>query len=63
MNSLLPVNLQQPFNQVFNNPVGDFIDGQRDCKEGVPHQAGKSEEYTRGYGVQYEFEQQKTAEY
>jgi len=35
----------------------DFLQGQRDCEEGIPHQEGKSEAYDRGYGAQYELEQ------
>lgn len=36
---------------------GDFIDGQRDCKAGRPHRAGRSEHYDRGYSAQYTLEQ------
>ena len=35
----------------------DFLQGQRDCKAGIPHEAGKSVNYDRGYGFQYELEQ------
>jgi len=31
--------------------------GQRDCKEGNPHQPGRSEDYNLGYAEQYELEQ------
>lgn len=37
--------------------INEFIDGQRDCKEGVPHKPGMGESYDTGYGVQYELEQ------
>ena len=37
-----------------------FLQGQRDCKEGKPHEAGKPEDYNRGYGSQYEAEQLAT---
>ena len=35
----------------------DFMQGQRDCREGIPHQSGKGEAYDRGYACQYEAEQ------
>ena len=35
----------------------DFLQGQRDCRDGVPHEQGKSDAYTRGYGTQYERDQ------
>lgn len=35
----------------------DFLQGQRDCEEGIVHAAGHSEAYDRGYGTQYEKEQ------
>ena len=40
--------------------VGDFVRGQRDCKNGVPHEAGKSASYDRGYAAEYELEQIKS---
>ena len=42
--------------------VGDFADGQRDCRDGKPHQSGRSESYDMGYGFQYEMEQIRNAE-
>lgn len=33
----------------------EFMRGQRDCAEGIPHQAGRSESYDRGYASQYEW--------
>jgi len=39
--------------------VSDFIQGQKDCAEGIPHQSGKGEDYDRGYAAQYELEQVK----
>jgi len=33
--------------------VDDFLQGQRDCKDGVPHRAGKSEDYNDGYSTEY----------
>jgi hypothetical protein len=38
----------------------DFMQGQRDCREGIPHQSGKGEAYDRGYAYQYEAEQLMT---
>ena len=39
----------------------DFLDGMRDCDKGIPHKAGLSYEYNRGYGCQYEHEQNMAA--
>ena len=41
--------------------VLDFIKGQEDCKNGVPHKP-ISEDYTRGYSAQYELEQMNNEE-
>lgn len=41
--------------------VDDFIQGQKDCKNGLPHTSGKSKDYDYGYSYQYELEQR--AEY
>lgn len=38
----------------------DFIKGQQDCREGIPHTAG-TDAYNRGYATQYEAEQAVTA--
>jgi len=37
--------------------MGDFLQGQRDCQAGIPHQAGKGKDYDHGYGFQYGLEQ------
>ena len=37
--------------------LDDFIKGQRDCRDGVEHKAGKSKAYDNGYAFQYEMEQ------
>jgi len=37
--------------------MSDFLNGQRDCKAGVPHKSGKGEDYDYGYSYQYELEQ------
>jgi len=37
----------------------DFLQGQKDCKEGNPHQGGNSEAYDAGYQLQYELEQMR----
>jgi len=36
--------------------TGEFIAGQRDCKNGKPARKSASKEYLRGYGFQYELE-------
>jgi len=41
--------------------LNDFIQGQEDCKEGKPHEAGKSPEYNAGYNFQYFFEESESA--
>jgi hypothetical protein len=35
----------------------DFLNGQRDCMDGIPHKESSSAAYTRGYGTQYTKEQ------
>jgi len=35
----------------------DFKQGQQDCEDGIPFFFGKSKEYERGYGYQYELEE------
>lgn len=35
----------------------DFIRGQQDCSQGLPHQPGQGRDYDRGYACQYELEQ------
>jgi len=37
--------------------IFDFVQGQQDCKNGKPHEAGHSLDYDRGYATQYELEQ------
>jgi len=37
--------------------INDYLDGQKDCENGTPHKAGRSESYDRGYAAQYELEQ------
>jgi hypothetical protein len=39
----------------------DFLRGQSDCKQGLPHDPSQSEAYTRGYSAQYSLEQVLTA--
>ncbi len=36
--------------------VNDFIDGQKDCKNGARHKDGGTEFYDQGYAFQYEKE-------
>ena len=38
----------------------DFLQGARDCKDGIPHESGKPKAYDDGYGSQYEAEQLAT---
>ena len=35
----------------------EFLRGQRDCKDGVPHKPNQPEGYDRGYAAEYEKEQ------
>jgi hypothetical protein len=35
----------------------DFLQGQKDCRNGVEHKPMQSEAYNRGYATQYEKEQ------
>jgi len=37
--------------------VHHFAKGQRDCRDGVQHKAGRGESYDQGYAFQYELEQ------
>ena len=37
----------------------DFLQGQRDCRDGIPHKSG-SDAYNRGYAAEYASEQQVT---
>lgn len=40
-----------------NYDIHEFVNGQKDCRNGVSHEAGRSESYDRGYSFEYEFEQ------
>lgn len=40
-----------------NYDIGDFLDGQRDCNEGVPHKPGMSESYDAGYSAEYQLQE------
>ncbi len=44
-----------------NYGLFEFIKGQADCRDGVPHESGKSESYDAGYSTQYELEQIRSA--
>jgi len=35
----------------------DYLQGMRDCKDGIPHKMGKSADYHDGYATQYAAEQ------
>jgi hypothetical protein len=43
-------------NVAVNYSIGEFLDGQRDCRDGVKHQDGKGESYDAGYRTEYELE-------
>lgn len=36
----------------------EFRQGVEDCKNGIPHSMGKTDDYSAGYAAQYEIEQQ-----
>lgn len=36
-----------------NESITDFIDGQRDCREGLPANPERNEAYQQGYGYEY----------
>ena len=38
-------------------PMDNFIQGQKDCRDGKPHQSGQPEAYDSGYNFQYQLEQ------
>jgi len=40
--------------------MSDYEQGIQDCKDGKPHSAGMSNEYSEGYATQYEKEQQQS---
>lgn len=41
---------ERAFDEIFCSD--DFKQGKLDCKSGVPHKAGASSEYTRGYELE-----------
>lgn len=43
-------------NELTTNHISDFVDGQKDCRDGVPADGNRSEGYLAGYGQQYEKE-------
>ena len=42
-----------------NTPIDHFIDGQRDCRDGLPAKS-HDKSYQSGYAFQYEMEQRLT---
>jgi len=32
----------------------EYLKGMRDCKDGIPHQPGMSQDYNDGYAAEYE---------
>ena len=41
--------------------INDFLQGEKDCQEGIPHEDGKSEAYDSGYSSRYQHEQNMSA--
>lgn len=37
--------------------VFDFVRGQADCRDGIPHKDGKGESYDAGYRFEYELQE------
>ena len=37
--------------------VDDFLRGEKDCMDGIPHKEGQSEAYDAGYSSRYTHEQ------
>lgn len=37
-----------------NYNVPDFVQGQKDCRDGVPHKDGNGESYDAGFRCEYE---------
>lgn len=44
-------------NAASNHDIHDFVNGQKDCRNGMPHKDGHGESYDAGYSFQYELEQ------
>ena len=42
------------------NDTNDYLLGMADCKAGRKHQKGRSVDYDRGYGAQFQHEQNLT---
>ncbi len=43
-----------------NYDLAEFRKGVEDCKSGIPHSMGKTDDYSAGYAAQYEIEQQQS---
>lgn len=43
-----------------NYTVSEFVQGQRDCRDGLPHKDGNGESYDAGFSTQYTLEQIKS---
>ena len=54
------MNQQLQITQARPSFADEFLRGQRDCQEGLPHQTGESDAYNRGYATEYEAEQIRT---
>ena len=40
-----------------NHNIHDFVRGQKDCRDGVPHSSEFGESYDAGYNFEYHLEQ------
>lgn len=55
--------LQNSLSDVFSGDMNctEFLQGQRDCKDGIPHVSGMHKDYDRGFSAQYHLEESLTA--
>lgn len=37
--------------------IREFVQGQADCRDGIPHKDGKGDSYDAGYSAEYQLEQ------
>jgi len=51
--------LERPIDNVESSD--DFLAGQSDCQEGIPHKMCQSHDYHRGYACQYQHDQNMDA--
>lgn len=43
-----------------SDPICEFIQGERDCKEGLPAKINASKNYNRGYAYRYAMDEMKS---